>query len=112
MGPDNKLSGLFTIILSDIDLKKRMARSDKSGHLLVKGSWNAPLDTLMRFFIIIVIKERIQPFKEFSSIISRTDVNVITFNCSPKPFNKYIIRCAAPAIHAYDNILAISIFCP
>ena len=99
MGPDNKLSGLFTNILSDINLKKSMARSDKLSHLFVKVSWNAPIDTLMRFFIIIVIEERIQSFKEFCSIVSRTNVNVITFNCSPKPFNKYIIRCTASTIH-------------
>ena len=89
-----------------------MSRSGKLRHLFVKVSGNAPIDSLMRFFIIIVIKERIQPFKEIGSIVSRTNVNVITFNCSPKPFDEYIVRCTAPAIHAYDNILVVNIFYP
>ena len=89
-----------------------MSRSGKSSHLFVKVSWNAPIDSLMRFFIVIVIKERIQPLKELDSIVSWTNVNVITFNCPPKPFDEYIVRCTAPAIHAYDNILVVNIFCP
>src|SRR5680860_1696649 len=80
-----------------------MARSDKSSHFFVKVSWNAPIDTLMRFFIVIIIEERIQSFKEFSSIISRTNVNVITFNCSPKPFNKYIIPVSYTHLRAHET---------
>jgi hypothetical protein len=89
-----------------------LSRSGKLRHLFVKVSGNAPIDSLMRFFIIIVIKERIQPFKEIGSIVSRTKVNVITFNCSPKPLDEYIVRCTASAIHAYGNILVFNLFCP
>jgi len=112
MGTDNKLSGLFTNILSDINLKKTYGAKRQIRPLFVKRNWNTLLDTLVRFFIIIVFEERILAFKELGSIVSRTNVNVITFNCSPKPLNEYIICCTTSAIHTYANILVVNIFCP
>src|SRR5680860_1900979 len=88
-----------------------MARSDKSSDLSVKVSWNAPIDTLMRFFIVIIIEECIQSFKELGSIISRTDVNIITFNCSPKPFDEYIVRCTASTCLLYTSDAADDLLC-
>ena len=90
-----------------------MARSDKkSRNVFINRCRYLSFDPLMCLFIVIVIKERVQPFIEFGTIGRWTNVHIIAFNCSPETLNVYIVCCTAPAIHTYFNILFLNIFCP
>jgi len=52
------------------------------------------------FFLVIVIHKPPDPFPKSGTVFCRKWINIILFQCSPKPFDIDVIRCPATTIPA------------